>query len=117
MGDGDRAEVRLGATGSDDVVRAAEDIETAYVRSARGIGEAFQGTGSKISSALGGAVRDVGRGIATLAQDSIRLATAFGNLSLAHAVDSARQLDDQLGRIVVSRGIQFTDLSAKLAGT
>lgn len=118
MGDGgDRAEVRLGASGADDVIRTAEDVRAAYERAADGVGNAWQNVGSKITGAVGGAIKSIGGSIGTLATDSIRLATAMGNISLARAVDSARQFDEQLGRITASRGIGLAELNTRLTAT
>lgn len=117
MGDGDRAEVRLGASGSDDVIRSFEDIRGAAVRSAAGTADAWQGVGSKMTTAVGGATRSIGSSLGTLAQDSIRVATALGNVSLARGVETARQFDDVLGRVVASRGVQLAELNTKLTAT
>ncbi len=114
MSDGERAEVHLGATGTDEAIRAAEDVRGAYVRAAGGISDAWQGLGGKITSAVGGAVRSVGSSVSTLAQDSIRLATALGNVSLASAVGQARTLDETLGRMATGRGVQLAELGEKL---
>src|SRR4051812_3686387 len=114
MSDGDRAEVRLGATGADEAIRAAEDVRGAYVRAASGISDAWQGLGGRITGAVGGAIRSVGSSVSTLAQDSIRLATALGNVSLARAVEQARALDETVGRMAIGRGVQLADLGDKL---
>lgn len=116
MGSGDRAEVRLGATGADDVIRDAESIKSAYVGAAGAISDAWKDMGGRMGL-VGSGIKAIGSSITTLTQDTIRLATAANNISLARAVDSARSFDDTLGRIVASKGVQLADLNTKLTAT
>ena len=46
-----------------------------------------------------------------------RLATLAHNISLAAAVESARQFDDTLGQLMVSKGVALADLRGRLEGT
>ena len=106
---GDRAEIQLGVRGQEETIRAADDVRAAYVRSASGIADSFRGVGGHIRGAVGSAVTSVGSSLSTLAQDSIRVATALHNISLAGAVDDAKRFDEALGRLVAAKGVQLAD--------
>src|SRR3954471_194510 len=106
----DRAEIRLGASGGEELVRLADDLRGSWTKAASSIGEAWNGVGGRITGAVGGALRAVGGQFAQFAQDAIRVATLAHNITLAGAVESARQFDDTLGRLVVSKGVQLADL-------
>ena len=112
-----RAEVELVIDGAAEAAAAAEATRSGWVRAAEDIGNAWDKAGGKLKSLGGSAIREVGAEVSKLATDAIRLGMAFQNLNLAGAVSSAKQFDDAMDRIVVSKRVGMAELSGEFRKT
>lgn len=99
------ATVRLGLEGEDEIARGAERLTSS-----------FGSVGEKIRSSVGGAVSVVGRGVAGLIQDSVRLATAMNTISLGQAVEQSKQLDSSFTRFSIGARRGLADIRQEIRG-
>lgn len=111
-----RAEIGLGVSGQDKVIRAAEDIRSAYVRTASHIGTAFHGVGGRIRSALGSAIENVGDSLQDLTKEATRAVSEFGRFNLDSAIRSAEQFNQGIARTAVAWGQHAGKLKENLTG-
>ena len=100
------ATLRLGLEGEDEVVKGGERIDLTYSR-----------MGERLKSAVGGAVREVGRGFAQLAQDAVRVATAMQGLSLAQTVEQAKALEFAYTRVGIAGKRSMEDVKKEIRET
>lgn len=100
------ATLRLGLEGDDEVVKGGERINLTYSR-----------MGERLKSAVGGAVREVGRGFAQLAQDAVRVATAMQGLSLAQTVEQAKALEFAYTRVGIAGKRSMEDVKKEIRET
>lgn len=100
-----QATLRVGLEGDAEVVRGGQRIEDSWTR-----------TGDRLRSSVGGAVREVGRGMAGLAQDALRVATAMHSISLASLVEESKRLDSGFTRFSIGARTNLQQLKQDFRG-
>jgi hypothetical protein len=81
----------ISVTGDDEMVRAGDRIS-----------QRWSGIGDKVRDSVGGAVKSVAGAAASLAQDTIRIATAMGSINLAQLVNDSKMLNLQVQRYAIA---------------
>src|SRR4051812_10157570 len=99
------AKIRVALDGSDEAAAGFDRV-----------GGASESAGQRIRSALGGAVRDVGRSIAGLATESLKLVTSMGGMSMGQAVEEAKRLDMTITRLALGSRRSFADMKSDIRG-
>lgn len=85
-------------TGDDEMVRAGDRIS-----------QRWSGIGDKVRDSVGGAVRSVAGAAASLAQDTVRIATAMGSINLAQLVNDSKALNLQVQRYAIANKTNFAE--------
>ena len=89
----------ISVTGDDDLVRAGERIQ-----------QKWASIGGTVKDSVGGAVRSVASAAASLAQDTIRVATAMGSINIAQLAADSKTLNLQISRYAVGNRQNLRDL-------
>jgi len=85
-------------TGDDEMVRAGDRIS-----------QRWSGIGDKVRDSVGGAVKSVAGAAASLAQDTVRIATAMGSINLAQLVNDSKALNLQVQRYAIANKTNFAE--------
>jgi hypothetical protein len=98
----DRAEIRFGASGTEDVVSAVGRIK-----------DSMSGLEGSITGGVGKAVGAVAGQLGAMAQTALHVATALGTINIAAAVEQAKAFNEQIARMSVASGQSVADLNAR----
>lgn len=88
----------ISVTGDDEMVRAGDRIS-----------QRWSGIGDKVRDSVGGAVKSVAGAAASLAQDTVRIATAMGSINLAQLVNDSKALNLQVQRYAIANKTNFAE--------